>query len=827
MQAQVNCNDMVNISLSIWDGTADLNAEMFVEGDASQYDELSIDVEQVDCDDIDTPVTVTVTAVLDGVTSTCTSLAVVEDKAPPVPVVTQNLIVMLDVNGEASITGETIDAGSWDNCGSITLSVSPSEFTCADLWQNPVVTLTVEDASGNTNTAWANVVIQQDNGAITCNSEITVNTDDAPILLGVDDMLSGQATEGCSENLQLTITDASGAVVPNNLVTSAYAGTTLIATIENTVGNSCWGQVIVEGDASCGDFTEDNILWPSNISISILGVDSDSLSPANLIAYFGVDPADAMPTINDLGCIIAVSYHDNIFIIDNFSFKVVRTWTIINWNDGSTYSGTQIIDNFPNTDFICDVLPRTAPVGDCDSGHTLDDDAEWPADLNIADYRIKPEELIMYSGVDPLDSAPSFYNTPDQYSATYVDYLEELTADQLTIGREWTATRDDAPGAYWIYLQTIVVDLTAFSNLVTVETMTSRPVPDVSITPDIATDDAGNATVEPTDMINPFLADDPQNGLDIVDMYIIREHVLGINYMDDLQTITADVNESTAVTTLDLVLIERVILGLETEISSLWWFVDKPVENNLSPKAQYIALKPGDVDDSAVLGANFAGENDINYVDRLVNTGETYEIPFYVTEEMTSNGMQFSFNIDNSALEVESVESNYFTDAVTFSQTESGEFNVVMLNKLASEAKEIAAGDAVFTVTMKAKANSVLSWSLSLNENRSSFTINENGERITFNEQVDGEIISGLKDLEALEGVSIYPNPAIDIINLDAPSAILSEGYVMTIVNNAGQIVSITKNEKELDVTHLPSGMYFYFLLQNDKLAKGKFVILK
>jgi hypothetical protein len=81
------------------------------------------------------------------------------DNTPPTAVA-QDISVQIDINtGLANIVAADIDNGSSDNCtGGITLSLSTTEFTCADMGVN-LVTLTVEDASGNISTADATVTV--------------------------------------------------------------------------------------------------------------------------------------------------------------------------------------------------------------------------------------------------------------------------------------------------------------------------------------------------------------------------------------------------------------------------------------------------------------------------------------------------------------------------------------------------------------------------------------------------------------------------------------------------------------------------------------------
>ena len=70
----------------------------------------------------------------------------------------QNVTVMLDANGTASVTAAQVDNGSTASCGVASVQVSPSAFTCASVGANPV-TLTVTDANGNVSTASATVTV--------------------------------------------------------------------------------------------------------------------------------------------------------------------------------------------------------------------------------------------------------------------------------------------------------------------------------------------------------------------------------------------------------------------------------------------------------------------------------------------------------------------------------------------------------------------------------------------------------------------------------------------------------------------------------------------
>jgi hypothetical protein len=110
------------------------------------------------CDDLgDNDVTLTVTDYA-GNSEEATSVVTVLDIIDPVAKA-KNITVTLDPNGVASITGESIDDGSGDNCG-FNLSASITSFTCDDLGPN-YVTLTVTDDSNNSDTEDCIVTVEE------------------------------------------------------------------------------------------------------------------------------------------------------------------------------------------------------------------------------------------------------------------------------------------------------------------------------------------------------------------------------------------------------------------------------------------------------------------------------------------------------------------------------------------------------------------------------------------------------------------------------------------------------------------------------------------
>ncbi|WP_299768629.1 BspA family leucine-rich repeat surface protein [uncultured Dokdonia sp.] len=111
-----------------------------------------------------------------GNVATCSFNVIVANSTPPVAVC-QPFTLQLDANGMATLNPEDINGGSTDDCNSINLSVSRTTFGCADVGTPQMVTLTVDDGSGNIDTCTAMVTVE-DNIAPTINcQDLTVDLD--------------------------------------------------------------------------------------------------------------------------------------------------------------------------------------------------------------------------------------------------------------------------------------------------------------------------------------------------------------------------------------------------------------------------------------------------------------------------------------------------------------------------------------------------------------------------------------------------------------------------------------------------------------------------
>lgn len=215
-------------------------------------------------------VQLTVTDV-NGNVSTCNANVDVQDTISPTAVC-QDVTVQLDANGTASVAAADIDNGSSDNCGSVSISISPNSFDCT-VSSPGMVELTVTDDEGNSSTCTATVNLIENTPPTAVCQNVTVQLDAS----GNASIVAADVDGGSSDNCGV----ANLSVDPSTFDCSNVGDNTVTLTATDANGNSsiCTATVTVEDDvdptAVCQDITV-QLDATGNVSIAAADVDGGS-----------------------------------------------------------------------------------------------------------------------------------------------------------------------------------------------------------------------------------------------------------------------------------------------------------------------------------------------------------------------------------------------------------------------------------------------------------------------------------------------------------------------------------------------------------------------
>ncbi|OEY73182.1 T9SS type A sorting domain-containing protein [Salegentibacter salarius] len=135
------------------------------------------------------------TATLDRQTDECVFMVNLIDNEDPVANCVSGYVVNLDSSGNATLAPEVLDNNSTDNCGIVSMALSQTEFTRADIGEVPI-TLTVRDDAGNMDTCETTVeVVDEASGEFQCRENVVVNlNENGEAVLSLQELYTGNAS---------------------------------------------------------------------------------------------------------------------------------------------------------------------------------------------------------------------------------------------------------------------------------------------------------------------------------------------------------------------------------------------------------------------------------------------------------------------------------------------------------------------------------------------------------------------------------------------------------------------------------------------------------
>ncbi len=339
------------------------------------------------------------------------------------------------------------------------------------------------------------------------------------------------------------------------------------------------------------------------------------------------------------------------------------------------------------------------------------------------------------------------------------------------------------------------------------------------------------------------------NGVTTLDLLDIQKHILGIELLPSpYAMIAADINRSGDVTTLDVALLQLMILGRIQEDADLGWrFVDKnfefPVKSNpwhsefpehvlYNPlnknemATDFVAIKLGDVNGSAVAtGSSEATlRNQVNVTmvtpERLVKPGEKVEVLFKLNKAATLEAMQWTLDYDEDYLTLISSENELFESAV-----DKGKIHYSWMYARGAYFEEDMT---LNKVTFIAKDKGMLSHLIHLD--------NENPAEVYVADAGVGNVLLDFNELSSSDYVLYQnrPNPFTDRTQIQfyIPSQI---DAALKVFDPSGKLLyehkgSYQKGLHTVDVELdqiVTGGMLYYQLETADYIATKKMIVLK
>ncbi len=843
----------------------------------------------------------------DGSKEECSVLINVKDEIPPIAICDSNTSVSLTSNNTAKVFAETFDAGSYDNCQPVYFKVlrvddnsnydggcidengdDNPETNAIDVWYDDNVSFCIEDVDnvvlvalrvfdtnpgtgyvdpdrmksggdlyGRYNDCFTKVKIENKQNDLTCIHHLNISVDTNEIIEITPQMLlEGNQLNNSQYSVQ--IFDNRNSTVPqdDNIIDFSDHGKTYYATVSDIqTGNYCTSILHIGCDKT---ITIDDIQWPCDLELSICDTLDLKFSPDSLI-FLGAPIECTKPIINNDCSLTSYAYEDVLFHFDNY-YKLIREWYVIDWykynsseNEG-LYRYTQVIIFNFDLEFsgvICDTLPWNTPVGDCASGHTLDDDVEWPADIVVNTLNITPDNLKHNNNIHPNDVEPLIINDcNDFYDFIYQDKTIVNNDSFTIVNRTWTIS-NDFNGEVYQYTQKIEVKARLYRGGICTYTENYNPIPNVEVINDYFTSEDGCVSLEniaQNTIIAPKKDDDWKSGLDYFDIIFLRKYLYGQLSLSPYQKIAADIDESGFITSLDLILLNKIILGtyVPPAEAKVWKFVDAmyqfPLGNKVpvdypstikidtsSYNQSFIGIKMGDLYNGNMVSG--LKKTDISSQDEILNKGEYYDIDILSNGNFNIEGIQLDLEINSENIELINLSSDVLKDFSVANNVVIENDRIKILYSKDYQTNDnylVEPGSVLFTLKLKAKQNAILHESLGLNQNKATNILKSITEDLPYQlfMKWKNKVSNKTYNISSNFDIRLYPQPASDCVYVRLKnSSVRNVNYIIT--NIVGEVVQNGRlNNNRIGVSHLQTGLYFVNFYDKDgKIATKKMIV--
>ncbi len=232
--------------------------------------------------------------------------------------------------------------------------------------------------------------------------------------------------------------------------------------------------------------------------------------------------------------------------------------------------------------------------------------------------------------------------------------------------------------------------------------------------------------------------DNPTNGVSTLDLVLIQRHILGFSDLDSpYKIIAADVNNSDNVSAADITELRKVILGVQPEFnySNSWRFIDGaqtffdvnepwPLQEKISVdnftdsdmENNFVAIKIGDV--NSTVTSNISESNDtevrssntmLNVTNAIYTAGEEVRMDVRSDNFKAIAGLQFTLDFDENALEYVAVEAGKLSMNAGNIGTQLANRGEITASWNATTDMTASSNEVLMTVIFRAKTNGDLS----------------------------------------------------------------------------------------------------------------------
>jgi hypothetical protein len=370
----------------------------------------------------------------------------------------------------------------------------------------------------------------------------------------------------------------------------------------------------------------------------------------------------------------------------------------------------------------------------------------------------------------------------------------------------------------------------------------------------------------------PQKTDAQLNGVTTFDLIMISQHILGLkSFTTPYQFIAADINQSRSITTLDIILLRRAILNIDTAFNKdgiSWVFVNKnfnfPNANNplstIAPQAvnfnnlprtqigvDFVGIKLGDLNDNALIEANKSVSPrsntptwSIQLPEKMpVEADQRVQIPVRIDHNANLQGCQFALQLEQGDLEIEDILFDGLLDKTQVSLQKDPTTGVAVIRVSWNKAPETLIEDKqAILFTILAHSNTVqqpkATWSLNERLMPSEAYLKENQDLQALPLRLGRYTSEQVNANQAPYFFPVTPNPFQQraLLRWYIPTA--GDGE-LRIFNMFGQIIMTKRqfmtrgeNQFELSGEHFPAaGMYRAVLNVDGVGLTVPFVVIK